>query len=71
MRRREAFRFRHVRRSENFADSVVSLDVCYGIRARRSANWRLVNENHVVNLFRAVDFPEKSNLVFPFAANWR
>src|SRR5947209_8217264 len=64
----ESLRLRVARLREEFAHGVVGLDVGDGVRARRAAYWRLVNEYHVVNVLRARKLSERADVSLPLAA---
>jgi len=52
---------------KRFANGVVNLDVSHRIRTRRTANRRLIDENHFIDVFRSFDLLKRADVTLPFA----
>ena len=64
----EAFGLCVARRGEDFADRVIDFDIRDRVRARRAADGRLVNEQHIVEQLPAFEFLKRADVPLPFAA---
>src|SRR5262249_39449633 len=67
MRRVEAARLGLASRSEEIANRVVDFDVSHRVRARRAAYRRLIDQNDVIQILRAVDLAERADRSGPLA----